>query len=810
MKKLYVGSRIKNFVARNMFHAGRELTDEESILFHKGEIPESWYETPAYFDMGKGKKPISSGMGYVQSPYSQWYTKVYGVVPLADYSNYRTMYRTVPIIKAAVDTTVNMACGKGFKIECEDSDVKDYLDSFFEQINAPEIAHVIAHDCLVYGNAFIELCYERNSVVEVEDPTEKDFAGKPVRYKHVSSEGKVVWLKALDPYYMRVRRDAFDNIFGFIQWISYPPVAFTSEKIAHFKWLPKSWSYESAYGCSTLMSLIKTQDYIWQLERDFQAIVHTYAKPILSIYGGTADKPYSETGMKNLKTSLAADGVSGKYFVRGDVRVEAISTPANLTGISTYFNYLTSQRLSILGVPPVLLGMPEGTNRATSEVTFSDFLTRVQMLQSIIADVFEDQILPKILKDEFGEDYESAHIVFNEVFEKDLLGESTRLQGEFKAGIISKNEARISLGYEPTENEEDNIPTAQLPSPAFPFSAQIDDVKKKDNNIMGLNKKTSGSSETSRSPAPSPKKDDEAHELSVNIETYMKENELKKLAQTKSKDAVMGLSDINHECHGSCQGVSVPAAPSLISKKEKVRKHIGFKPDDKELIKLETELYNHVQKILNRSQEDVLLRLKKQMNTSSHKGNKFMAQDEPYFDYMLFSDDDLAEIEKFVREHVKVTFTMGRSRAETDLGKEISFDDKDYIDTLSKNSIGYFSNMGDEMQDRLRETIAEGIKDNLTYQELSVKIRDDFGLADERARLISITETERVHTNSYICSAKEFGVETLIWQCSDDDLVCPVCLSLHNEEIPVDEAWDCIPNRSHPRCRCFTISKIKE
>lgn len=745
-----------NFSARikNLFYkAGRQIPDEDAILYQQGEVPDDWMRTPDYFD--SIKKPKDSGMGYVQSPYTSQYTKTYGVVPIADLSNYREMYRTVPIIKAAIDTTVNCACGKGFDFVCEDKEVQEYLTDYFNKLNTTELLHIIAHDCLVYGNAFVELCYERIEEMDIPIPKEwlQTYSTNLKTYKHFKGTGKVVWLKNLDPYYMRVRRDAFDNIFGYVQWITFPPVSFSTEKIAHFKYLPKSWNYESSYGTSTLMTLIKVQDYIWQLERDFQAIVHTFAKPIMAFYGGTADKPFSKAGMTDLKNAVKSDGVAGKYFLRGDCILKTEQSPANLIGISNWFNYLNEQRLAPLGVPPVLMGMTEGTNRATAQVTFADFVTRVKMLQSIIADVFEDQILPKILKAEFGEDVIVPKMIFKEIFTKDYVTESQRVIAEVTAGIISKNEAREALGYKPTENPDDNVPITLYQ--------------------YGQGDETEQEESPTKTPDKSP---------------------------TPEKASVLIKEDKNEEV--------------IIAEKKKIRRKNIQKPDDNKLISIETQNFNVIKEILAKSEESILALVKKQVLKTS-KNTKKKAQDEDISDIitlglMVFSDYEIANIEKEMFQNINKTYKLGISRAEEDIGKKVELDDKEDIDNLTKDSVGYISGLNDEMQDRLRTTIADGIKAGLTYPELSVLIQEDFDFAENRAKLISITELERSHNNAYISSAESLGIEKFIWNISPDDKVCEICMGLDGTEISLEESYDAIPSKSHPTCRCFLSSYIEE
>ena len=65
---------------------------------------------------------------------------------------------------------------------------------------------------------------------------------------------KVLWLKTLDPEYMRIRQDCYKNIFGYAQLNSYPPVVFDPEEIYRTLNNVSSWFFENAYGTSSLRS----------------------------------------------------------------------------------------------------------------------------------------------------------------------------------------------------------------------------------------------------------------------------------------------------------------------------------------------------------------------------------------------------------------------------------------------------------------------------------------------------------------------------------------------------------------------------
>ena len=208
--------------------------------------------------------------------------------PISDLPKYRKMYRTQPDIQQAVQMQVNLALGKGYTIGHDDEDVVTYLEKAVNKIDLSQKMLVMGTDCLVYGNSYTEIqwdktsqkkeqmyeyegCYYTKNDLEkleikkakpasIDTPiynAEKDgfeFKGAKKNFvaqvtEKVPEAKTIVGLKCLDPLYVRVRRDSYGNQYGFIQWIGFPPVIMDNESCFQIKYRPQSWGYEDVYGC---------------------------------------------------------------------------------------------------------------------------------------------------------------------------------------------------------------------------------------------------------------------------------------------------------------------------------------------------------------------------------------------------------------------------------------------------------------------------------------------------------------------------------------------------------------------------------
>ena len=211
-------------------------------------IPPQWRNVPEFITRlmgGRGKAP-STGVGFVHSPYADLYTKVYGVTPIADLPEYRLMYRTQPDIKQAIDLQVNLAVSRGLTIRHKKKRVAKYLAEVADRIDLIENLQIVARDMLTYGDAFLELLWEEREFTDADVTIDNQNITMQRVSKNVTSD--IAGLKPLDPTYMRARRDAYGAVFGYIQWMAYPPVLLDTDVCIQFKNNPNSQGYESEIG----------------------------------------------------------------------------------------------------------------------------------------------------------------------------------------------------------------------------------------------------------------------------------------------------------------------------------------------------------------------------------------------------------------------------------------------------------------------------------------------------------------------------------------------------------------------------------
>ncbi len=599
----------------------RILTPEEVKTFDV-TFPPSWRNQPVDWiknSLGLGKKgvPEGSGAGFVQSPFQEVFSITYGVTPTADLFKYRKIIRSQPDVQQAIQLQVTMAIGKGFTIYHPKKNIQKYLNKFANDINLLQEMLVLGQDMLGYGTAFCEIrwsdrvkkkeqIYKYDGIdvaasevfkwdlnKKVEETTTPNIvtcpihgyvdSGEPVRdckfCKTVAGSNDVftaeiikrepveddkptiLGLKPLDPVYIRVRRDSYGNVFGFMQYLSAPPILLDNENMIYIKYRPHSTGMENAYGQSILLSLIRNNDLLEQFEVDSATWIHSRAVPPLIVKGGADPMhPYSSSQMKDLLTKLAGRTAASMIAVKSDVQIEELQGVARNLNLQWWLTYLLNRRFQALGVPPVLMGMPEGTNRATGEVVFQDFITRLQLIQKMISDAIETQVLYPLVKERYGENEEKPVMAWKPIVEEDRNMRAQRLIQALQARAISPNEFRTAIGFDRID-KEDEIYKPELDeiggAPAVPPS-----------NLLGPPKPGGGEQKTPPFAKPSPegiKKKEEPLEQELRIKKMRLliaqesfKDELLTLVKTAKFEVKQGdrtIKDIKTEIMEKAEGV---------------------------------------------------------------------------------------------------------------------------------------------------------------------------------------------------------------------------------------------------------------
>lgn len=768
---------------------------DPKVGFPTDPTPKRWFRNWIVSDKAK---PPESGFAYVQTPYADLYTKLWGVATIADLPKYRLMYRTVPVIKRAVDKSVLVAVSKGFDLKPVDDSAEakravEVVDEWLlTQRNIKEFLGSIASDMLVYGNAFAEIVHEKMDIEKatseelsryeiVKEPSPFNLTPKSSStdtptivqsvdnaggfYNLVKPRGKPVWLKPLDPLTMRVRRDSFGNVYGYLQLLGVPPTAFTTENMAFFKHLPKTWQYESAYGVSSLMSVIRTQDIIWQLENDLLIISHA-AKKVPSVFkGGSAERGYySQKQLDVLSRELAERDAASDIFVRGDVEVEPLPLPASsIQPILNYLKYHHDQRTTALGVPPVLMGIPDGTTQTTATVSFEDFIDNIRSLQETIADTLETQVFSKVLAASGLDKKWVPEVEWRSVGKRDETSLANMIVALFNSRLITANEARAllrqnGLRFEDVDGGDELGPSM---GPQEDFGDKQTQRKPKDSAL--------GGSTAKKMPRLA---EEEAENLEAGVETTRK-------AQYRPYNGVLNRAE------ASVARKILKAYRFALDEIGEIGAYVVDSQKTQAPIAIDDRLSKEqIGKMLGDAAERVYI------------------YDE--FESVLAAGVALAD--RQVRIDPKET-TMRRLVAANE--PQTDRLDPNEVNRYANSTVAQIKDSSTAIRDGVYDKLQTALKEGWGGERFSRELRTEFGFAESKARLIANTELIRSYRAKFLEVVKENANEVGLtaqlfqWRISPDELVCHECIALAGQgPMPEEEILDA-NEEIHPNCRCW-------
>ncbi len=393
----------------------------------------------------------SAGIGFVTPPYSSLYDRIWGVTPVDDLPKLQSLYEFNPYVAASIDVRVNLTMSNWFELKGGNTTFNSYLTEWLASHDIPSVARIQERDALINGFSITEICRDEDNQ-------------------------RVEWLKPLDPLYVRIRRDALMNTFGYIQLLSVPPAIFLPQDIIRTIHNPGSGRYNSAYGVSLLRSTLLIQGLIDDFQHDMALIMKIYTKPILSfVCGSPGAGEWSNTKLANFINEICARDQGTDIAVKHDVKIQPIDSMTRSLRVEWWLTYLLQQREAQLGVPKIFLGQSESTNRATAEMVMQEFVTRLRTRQQHLKYTFENELFPAILQGDFQSSLitpdKIPKVEWKPIWEPSadvMFDQQIRL---YQAGLEGDLEARSKLGLPEqvwgnlvtlTEQVDANMPTSAM------------------------------------------------------------------------------------------------------------------------------------------------------------------------------------------------------------------------------------------------------------------------------------------------------------------------------------------------------------
>jgi len=363
------------------------------------------------------KKLTAKQRAKIEKEYKLWGSQ------LEDADVFKAFYHDVPCVHDAIDTITDAVLQHGYEVQVEPKDLEEtrkMVSDKLEEFGLPHLLHQIVREYQVFGNAFLE--------------------------KLRDNEGRIAGLNAINPEYIRIKRDEHGRVEKYNQVIQGRlEVSFEPQDIVHFKRNPIGDDPFGISICKPLKTIMETK---LQSEEDIGKIIHYYGAPIRHFKFGTADKVVAPEVVDDLRADIESMDPEDDIFTDGLVDIKVIGAERRTMAIEELMDRIENQVISGLEVPDVLLGRGRGATEATAKVQLRAFDRRVRSIQKYLKYIIDKEIVEEIVKD-----YDlqgRAFIEFPPLEERKLEEIAPWVIKAYTADVplLSREEARKLLGLE--------------------------------------------------------------------------------------------------------------------------------------------------------------------------------------------------------------------------------------------------------------------------------------------------------------------------------------------------------------------------
>lgn len=293
------------------------------------------------------------------------YAKYYGDYPPLGVREAVSLFKQDPVIFGAINRLADWISATGYEFYIEGGRTSGErklrkVEEWANRIKFKSKIRNLALTHLLFDDVFVEI-----------SPKNKDFY-------------------VLDTETVRIVYDEKGRVIKYIQEVDGKKVEIPPSRIAHFK---MNTAGSELRGLSPLVPLYRILKDKELTERYTEEFFRKHATPRL-IY--KMPETWSDEQMKTFIQLLRTLSPHADIVVPNGVDVEKVGSAISDMQFRQWLEYLREQILIAMGLYPILLGLPEGSNRANSNIQFLAFKLRVRAVQNEIEAFINTELLPKI------------------------------------------------------------------------------------------------------------------------------------------------------------------------------------------------------------------------------------------------------------------------------------------------------------------------------------------------------------------------------------------------------------------------------
>jgi hypothetical protein len=344
--------------------------------------------------------------------------------------------KTWAIIFRAINQRADLIIANGFKIVSESDKARESVLKFIKRINNGQ----------AQGSAFLNLI--RGWIIDTDV-----FGNGYLELQYNSGKNDIIGLSPIHPKTIDFKRDRGKIILdqsgmpvSYEQDVNGKKKDIPIEKVAHLKFNVLG---DEFLGYSTIEPMYQQLLWLANIQEGIATATKRAGWPLHDITVGTADDPATQKDLDEAEKAAKNLNAASSYVHSHLFKTKIVESSITKNFVN-YPDPFVNMIVAATGIPRfILLGIGEGTNRATAQVLSKHLRPMIQSLQMKTKLEVERQIFRRYLELQGIEDM--AYIEWNEALPEEAESVARRLNVLSKTvfteqSVISKEEAREMLG----------------------------------------------------------------------------------------------------------------------------------------------------------------------------------------------------------------------------------------------------------------------------------------------------------------------------------------------------------------------------
>lgn len=403
-------------------------------------------------EAGKSKKTSSSG---TRDPKA---TKVDSVAPAlggsagqftdspVDLSQIYNAYSSDAYIRRAIDNVSSLMMKSGYELKGKNKDtltyVKNRLSLIGEStgISFEELITELSDNFVLYSNAPIVKARGQENLGGLA--ATGYYGGDPIS-----------GLFPVSPRFFKVKRTDMGDPDGYeVSSDGSTTVEFKTEDIAHLHYRKQTGA---AYGTPYIQNVLDDVLILRNIEENVSQLIYRNLFPLTVYTVGSTKEGYEATDAEIEETvaKLQEMRLDEIHVLPERHKIETVNSGNAVLDASSYLTYFRQRVFTGLGMSESVMGVSGSANKSTADNQNSDLNDLVKDFQKRFRAQIQSSIINEILYeggyDPVLNEEDSVIFEFVEIEQSSKIARENHIINLFNNNLVSFDEARVSLGYEP-------------------------------------------------------------------------------------------------------------------------------------------------------------------------------------------------------------------------------------------------------------------------------------------------------------------------------------------------------------------------